>query len=87
MFQMLGVFAEFERAMIRERVMAGLARARAEGKQLGRRSVEQSHAKKVKAALVLRSKGLGIRRIAREVGLGVGTVIRLIGAEAEAHPA
>ena len=29
MFQMLGVFAEFERAMIRERVMAGLARARA----------------------------------------------------------
>ena len=42
MFQMLGVFAEFERAMIRERVMAGLARARAEGKQLGRRTVEQS---------------------------------------------
>jgi DNA invertase Pin-like site-specific DNA recombinase len=33
MFQMLGVFAEFERAMIRERVMTGLARARAEGKQ------------------------------------------------------
>ena len=39
MFQMLGVFAEFERAMIRERVMAGLARARADGKQLGRRTV------------------------------------------------
>ena len=36
MFQMLGVFAEFERAMIHERVMAGLARARAEGTQLGR---------------------------------------------------
>ena len=36
MFQMLGVFAEFERAMIRERVMAGLARARADGKQLPR---------------------------------------------------
>jgi DNA invertase Pin-like site-specific DNA recombinase len=51
MFQMLGVFAEFERAMIRERVMTGLARARAEGKQLGRRTVEQSHGKKVKAAL------------------------------------
>jgi DNA invertase Pin-like site-specific DNA recombinase len=33
MFQMLGVFADFERAMIRERVMAGLARARADGKQ------------------------------------------------------
>jgi len=35
MFQILGVVAEFERAMIRERVMAGLARARSEGKQLG----------------------------------------------------
>jgi DNA invertase Pin-like site-specific DNA recombinase len=87
MFQMLGVFAEFERAMIRERVMAGLARARADGKQLGRRTVEQSHARKVKAALALRSKGLGIRRIASEVGLGVGTVIRLVGNEGQARPA
>ena len=83
MFQMLGVFAEFER---RERVMAGLARARADGKQLGRRTVEQSHARKVKAALVLRTKGIGIRRIAREVGLGVGTVIRLVGKEGQARP-
>jgi DNA invertase Pin-like site-specific DNA recombinase len=83
MFQMLGVFAEFER---RERVMAGLARARADGKQLGRRTVEQSHARKVKSALVLRTKGIGIRRIAREVGLGVGTVIRLVGKEGQARP-
>jgi DNA invertase Pin-like site-specific DNA recombinase len=87
MFQMLGVFAEFERAMIRERVMTGLARARAEGKQLGRRAVEQSHGAKVKAALKSRSKGIGIRRIAREVGLGVGTVVRLVGNESEARPA
>jgi len=36
MFQMCGVFAEFERAMIQERVRAGLARARAQGKTLGR---------------------------------------------------
>jgi DNA invertase Pin-like site-specific DNA recombinase len=36
MFQMMGVFAEFERAMIQERVRAGLARARDEGRQLGR---------------------------------------------------
>ena len=89
MFQMLGVFAEFERAMIRERVMTGLARARAEGKQLGRRPVEQSKAKKVKQALALRSQGIGIRRIAREVGLGIGTVIRLVdharGKNARAH--
>src|SRR5262245_24729740 len=79
MFQMLGVFAEFERAMIRERVLAGLARARADGKQLGRRPVEQSKARKVKAALALRSRGVGIRRIARDVGLGVGTVLRVVG--------
>ena len=36
MFQMMGVFAEFERAMIQERVRAGLARARSEGTTLGR---------------------------------------------------
>jgi DNA invertase Pin-like site-specific DNA recombinase len=86
MFQMLGVFAEFERATIRERVMTGLARARAEGKQLGRRMVEQSHGAKVKAALWLRSRGIGIRRISREVGLGVGTVMRLVGNENAAGP-
>ena len=39
MFQMLGVFAEFERAMIAERVRAGLARAKGEGKRLGGRLV------------------------------------------------
>src|SRR6266567_3685947 len=42
MFQMLGVFAEFERCMIRERVNAGLARAKAKGTKLGRRPVEPS---------------------------------------------
>src|ERR1700675_2762295 len=41
-FQMLGVFAEFERGIIRERVNAGLARARAKGTKLGRRPVESS---------------------------------------------
>ena len=79
MYQMLGVFAEFERAMIRERVVAGLARARADGRKLGRRTVEQSDGKKVKAALAMRARGIGSRRIAREVGLGVGTVMRLVG--------
>ena len=36
MFQMMGVSAEFERAIIQERVRAGLARAKSEGKRLGR---------------------------------------------------
>ena len=54
MFQMLGVFAEFERGIIRERVNAGLARARANGVKLGRRRVKPS----VEAQIVaLRDKG------------------------------
>jgi DNA invertase Pin-like site-specific DNA recombinase len=45
MFQMTGVFAEFERAMIAERVRAGLARARSEGRRLGRPRRLPSHLK------------------------------------------
>lgn len=79
MFQMLGVFAEFERAMIRERVMAGLSRAKAEGTQLGRRRLEDTDADKVAAITAARAKGTGLRRIARELGVGVGTVLRVTG--------
>jgi DNA invertase Pin-like site-specific DNA recombinase len=79
MFQIMGVFAEFERAMIRERVLAGLARAKQEGTHLGRKFTEDTEQgqRKVKAVLALRAKGVAIRKIAREVGLGVGTVLRL----------
>jgi DNA invertase Pin-like site-specific DNA recombinase len=49
MFQMMGVFAEFERAMIRERVLAGLARAKEQGINLGRRRLENCDAAKVTA--------------------------------------
>ena len=79
MFQMLGVFAEFERSMIRERVMAGLSRAKADGIQLGRRRLEDSDADKVAAIVAARTKGTGIRRIARELGVDVGTVLRVTG--------
>jgi DNA invertase Pin-like site-specific DNA recombinase len=51
------VFAEFERAMIRERVMAGLSRAKADGTQLGRRRLEDSDADKVAAIVAARAKG------------------------------
>jgi DNA invertase Pin-like site-specific DNA recombinase len=77
MFQMMGVFAEFEHAMIRERVRAGLARAREEGTKLGRRPLEETDAAKVKAIRAMRRKGTGIRRTARELGVGVGTVMRV----------
>jgi hypothetical protein len=67
------------RAMIRERVMAGIARGRAEGKTMGRRRVEDSHPEKIKAARAMRARGMGMRKIAT-VGLGVGTVMRLVAA-------
>jgi DNA invertase Pin-like site-specific DNA recombinase len=77
MFQMLGVFAEFERSMIRERVMAGLARAKADGTKLGRRTIENAEAKKAQAIRTMLSEGVGVRRITRELGVGVGTVLRI----------
>src|SRR5262245_784449 len=82
MFQMMGVFAEFERAMIRERVLAGLARAREQGTKLGRRRLEDADMDKVEAIRAARASGLGIRRIARDLGVGVGTVLRITGATA-----
>ncbi|MBW7997820.1 MAG: helix-turn-helix domain-containing protein [Candidatus Glassbacteria bacterium] len=77
MFQMCGVFAEFERAMIQERVRAGLERAKAQGKVLGRpRTPEQKKA----AVRDLRETGESVRKIAKATGLGVGTVHRILAA-------
>lgn len=75
MFQMCGVFAEFERAMIRERVKAGLARARAQGKVLGRPKVNGDIEKAVLAA---RAEGTGKRKIAKRLRIGVCTVNRIL---------
>jgi len=75
MFQMCGVFAEFERTMIRERVKAGLERARAQGKTLGRPRTSESVEKKIQAA---RRQGKGIKKIANELGIGVSTVQRVV---------
>jgi len=79
MFQMMGVFAEFERAMIRERVIAGLARAKANGRKLGRKRIEETDSRTVKTVQKLRQQGVGVRRIARDLKIGVGTVLRLVG--------
>jgi len=51
MFQMMGVFAEFERAMIQERVRAGLARAKDEGKTLGRPRIDAATETTIRKAL------------------------------------
>ena len=77
LYQMMGVFAEFERAIIRERVMSGLARAKAEGITLGRPALEDADVAKVTAIKAELAAGKGIRRIARELEAGVGTVMRI----------
>src|SRR5262245_60243722 len=77
MFQMLGVFSEFERAMIQGRVKAGLARAKDEGITLGRPKLEDADPERVAKVRQMRAQGVGIRKIARELGVGVGTVLRL----------
>ena len=75
MFQMCGVFAEFERAMIQERVKAGLQRARAQGKTLGRPKVT---GRVEKAVLAARATGTGKRKISKQLGIGVSTVTRIL---------
>jgi DNA invertase Pin-like site-specific DNA recombinase len=74
LFGVMGVFAEFERAMVIERTLAGLARARANGKRLGRPKVASEVETAVLASL---ASGKGVVRTAREVGCGVGTVQRI----------
>ncbi len=76
LFQMMGVFAEFERAIMRERVNAGLERARAEGKTLGRPRVSAEVEQAIRDA---RAQGKGMLKIARELGVGTGTVQRVLG--------
>ena len=59
--------------------LAGLARAREEGTKLGRKPLEHADAAKVAAIRAMRNKGTGIRRIARDLRVGVGTVLRVTG--------
>ena len=75
MFQMLGVFAEFERGIIRERVNAGLARAKAKGTKLGRRPVKPSIEARIRE---LKADGMGLLKIGRTLGVGTSVVQRVI---------
>jgi DNA invertase Pin-like site-specific DNA recombinase len=77
MFQMLGVFAEFERGIIRERVNGGLARAGAKGTKLGRRTVKPSVEAHIRE---LKAEGMGILKIGRTLGVGTSIVQRVISA-------
>ena len=76
MFQMMGVFAEFERAMISDRVKAGLSTARAKGKKLGRPGLRPE----TEAAILCDLRGeapASLRSLAAKHGVSVGTVHRL----------
>src|SRR6516165_1765535 len=74
MFQICGAFAEFERSMIRQRISAGLSRARAQGKRLGRPKVSNTVERQVRRHL---AKGAGILKVAKALRLGTGTVHRI----------
>jgi len=78
LFGMMGVFAEFERAMIVERVRSGMARASQKGtrsgKAIGRPRVSSAKEKAVRAAL---AAGKGMTAISRELHVGAGFVHRI----------
>lgn len=74
MFQMLGVFAEFERAMIRDRVNAGIARAKADGVICGRPFTDSKIEDDVRATL---KSGVGILKAAKLHGVGTSVAQRI----------
>lgn len=73
LFGMISVFAEFERAMIRDRILAGLDRVR-ETKRLGRPPMSSEKTEMIRTMLM---QGLGVRETARKSGAGTATVQRL----------
>jgi DNA invertase Pin-like site-specific DNA recombinase len=70
LFQMMGVFSEFERAMIRQRVQAGVDRAKATGKRLGRPPSDTTAITKELAG------GASLRKTAARLGVSLSTVKR-----------
>lgn len=75
MLSMCGVFAEFERSIIIERVHAGIARAKSQGKTLGRPKVDSQTEQ---AIVDLRKEGKGILRIGRTLRVGTSVVQRVL---------
>ena len=76
MFGMLSVFSEFERSLIRERVIAGQQRAKAEGKHIGRKTNLTDGVRT--AVYQLRQNNVPIKRIAKDLQIGVGTVYKVL---------
>lgn len=76
MFSMIGAFAEFERSIIRERVISGLENAKAKGKVLGRKT--NLNASTERQIVSMRESGATIRKIAAECSVGTQTVYKVL---------
>jgi DNA invertase Pin-like site-specific DNA recombinase len=74
LFHVLAAISEFERDLIRDRVVAGMARARAQGKPIGRQRIPAKKARRIQALL---DEGYGKLRVAKMVKVGTGTVQRI----------
>jgi DNA invertase Pin-like site-specific DNA recombinase len=74
-FHIIGSFAEFEREMIGERVRAGLAKVRAQGKTLGPPIRDRDAAARIQA---LRAQGFSLREIARREGYSPAGVLKIL---------
>jgi len=77
-FGIFSALASWEREMITERINAGLARAKSEGKKLGRPSNVNDAVKT--SVVLLRSKGLSLHKIAKQLKIGVGTTTKILAA-------
>lgn len=76
MFSMIGAFAEFEKSVIRERVMSGLENAKAKGVVLGRKTNLTNEIRS--RILELKAEGATIRKIASECAVGTQTVYKVL---------
>ena len=76
--RVMGVFAEFERLMIQERVRSGIKRVRATGQRWGRRSIEETDPASCTKILELRRQGLGMAAIGKLTGVSSKSVWRLL---------
>ena len=77
LFQMMGVFAEFERSIIAERVRSGIKRVRSEGKLWGRPPIAPGLEKRIREALSKPGRTEGVRKIAARFGVDPSTVQRI----------
>ena len=78
LFGVMGVFAEFERSIIQERVRSGIKRVRAAGQRWGRRTIEETEPTVCTKILELRRQGLGMAAIGKRVGVSSRTVWRFL---------